>query len=300
MDINKLDVFLRAADNGSFIKTAQELMYTQSGITHMMNALEKDLGFPLFTRTNKGVTLTAEGKRILPLVRELSHAHETLQQECSLINHVSSGNLRIASFSSIAIQWLPPIMERLKQDHPRLHVEILEDGDAARMEEWLSSGFVDMCFFTLEDRYSFDTIELAEDPMLLIMPKGHPLAELDAVPLSALEKEPFLVASTASGLDKDVMHILGAAPFTPKITHTSNLDYSIISMVSHNLGISIMPAMMIHNWLDLVEARPFDPPIYRRVGIGVRSMKGLSPAAKKFISYTKGTLRLLEPDRIKF
>ena len=104
MDINKLDVFLRAADNNSFIKTAQELMYTQSGITHMMNTLEKELGFLLFIRTNKGVTLTAKGKRILPLVRELSHAHETLQQECALINHVSIVNLRIASFSSIAIQ----------------------------------------------------------------------------------------------------------------------------------------------------------------------------------------------------
>lgn len=300
MDINKLDVFLRAADNGSFIKTAQELMYTQSGITHMMNALEKELGFPLFIRTNKGVSLTAEGKRILPLVRELSHAHETLQQECALINHVSSGNLRIASFSSIAIQWLPPIMERLKQDHPGLHVEILEDGDAARMEEWLVSGFVDMCFFTMEDRYSFDMIELMEDPMLLILPREHPLAALEAVPLRALEKESFLVASTASGLDKDVMHILSAAPFTPRITHTSNLDYSIISMVSHNLGVSIMPAMMIHNWLDQVVARPFDPPLHRRVGIAVRSMKSLSPAAKKFISYTKGTLRILEPDRVKF
>ena len=61
-----------------------------------------------------------------------------------------------------------------------------------------------------------------------------------------------------------------------------------------------MPAMMIQNWLDQVAARPFDPLIHRRVGIAVRSMKSLSPAAKKFISYTKGTLRVLEPDRIKF
>lgn len=120
-------------------------------------------------------------------------------------------------------------MKRLKQDHPGLHVEILED--------WLVSGFMDMCFFTMEDRYPFDMIELMEDPMLLILPREHSLAALEAVPMSALEKESFLVASTASSLGKDVMHILSATPFTPRITHTSNPDFSIISgTISSYLG----------------------------------------------------------------
>lgn len=81
MDLKKLEVLLRAADNGSFVKTAQDLMYTQSGITHIINNMEKELGFPLFIRTNKGVVCTEEAKRILPLVRQLRNVNEALQQE---------------------------------------------------------------------------------------------------------------------------------------------------------------------------------------------------------------------------
>ena len=149
MDLKKLEVLLRAADNGSFVKTAQDLMYTQSGITHIINNMEKELGFPLFIRTNKGVVCTEEAKQILPLVRQLRNVNEALQQECSLIRGVASGNVRIASYSSIAIHWLPTVLESFKLDFPNVHVQIQEAADIAEMEEWLANGYVDLCFFSL-------------------------------------------------------------------------------------------------------------------------------------------------------
>ena len=136
MDINKLEVFLRAVENGSFFKTAQDLTYTQSGITHMMNSLESELGFSLFIRTNKGIRPTAEAQRILPLVRQLRSIHETLQQECELILRGRSGNIRVAAFSSIAVEWIPLIVKRFKQSLPDVNVEILEVSDAVEMEKW--------------------------------------------------------------------------------------------------------------------------------------------------------------------
>ena len=71
MDIKKYEVLLAVVDKGSFIKAASELGYTQSGITYMMNSLEKECGFPLLQRSNKGVILTLEGERQLPEIRQL-------------------------------------------------------------------------------------------------------------------------------------------------------------------------------------------------------------------------------------
>lgn len=60
---------LEAIDVGSFSGAAEKLGYTPSGVVHMMNSLEKEFGFPLFQRSNKGVTLTPDGERIVPVLR---------------------------------------------------------------------------------------------------------------------------------------------------------------------------------------------------------------------------------------
>jgi len=293
MDINKLIIFLRAADNGSFIKTAQEMQYTPSGITKMMNNLEEELGFPLFTRTNKGICITDNASRILPIIRQLVGANEQLTQECSLINNVICGNVKVAAFSSIAIQWIPIILEKFKHDSPNVHVEIVEESDSAIMKGWIADGFVDLCIFSLEEEYPFDMINLMDDPMVVILPKNHPLTRFQALSLDQLSGESFLIAKTGSGLDKDVMQILSKAKYIPNIDCTSNLDYSIIAMVAHGLGVSIMPLLMIKDHLSDVAVRPFAPAVTRRLGIATRSFQQLSPAAKLFIKYSKSTVREL-------
>ena len=84
METEKIRALLTAADLGSFSKAADALGYTQSGITHMMNALEEELGVPLLVRGNRGVRLTAEGERLAPLMRELVQTADRLEQELAL------------------------------------------------------------------------------------------------------------------------------------------------------------------------------------------------------------------------
>lgn len=300
MDLKKLEVLLRAADNGSFIKTAQDLMYTQSGITHIINNMEKELGFPLFIRTNKGVVCTEEAKRILPLVRQLRNVNEALQQECSLIRGVASGNVRIASYSSIAIHWLPTVLESFKLDFPNVHVQIQEAADIAEMEEWLANGYVDLCFFSLIRGGPFEYIDLVDDPMMVVLYPGHPLAKKRAIALEDLKDEPLLLATNPRGLDYDVAKVLSEVSFTPRIEATSNLDHIIFSMVQHHLGISIEAALMLTDKENAAVLRPFDPPQSRRLVMAARSFRTLSPAANQFVNHTKAALRKMEPDRILF
>ena len=86
MDTKKLAALAAAVRLGSFTRAAEELGYTQSGLTHMMNSLEKDVGFPLLVRGRTGVRLTPAGQRIFPLVQECLNGAKALEREILLIN----------------------------------------------------------------------------------------------------------------------------------------------------------------------------------------------------------------------
>ena len=97
MESKKLEALLMAVDLGSFTKAAEVLGYTQSGLTHMMNSLEKEVGFTLLERGRSGVRLTEEGERIAPAVREFLQANARLD---SVIEQVASSRTEIIRVSS--------------------------------------------------------------------------------------------------------------------------------------------------------------------------------------------------------
>ena len=77
---DRYEIFLKVCETGSFSKAAEALNYTQSGISQMMAGLEEELGVQLFARINRGVTLTDNGTRLLPYVRELANQKNRLRQ----------------------------------------------------------------------------------------------------------------------------------------------------------------------------------------------------------------------------
>ena len=83
MDLRKLEALVVAVELGSFTKAAQQLGYSQSGLTHMMNALEQEIGFPLLLRDHRGVRLTAQGQQIYPTIQQLLAVHRLLLHEIS-------------------------------------------------------------------------------------------------------------------------------------------------------------------------------------------------------------------------
>ncbi len=72
MDVNKVKVLIQAVENGSLLATATKLGYTQAGLSHMMKSLESELGITLLQRGKFGIKLTDEGKRLMPLFKELA------------------------------------------------------------------------------------------------------------------------------------------------------------------------------------------------------------------------------------
>ena len=78
--VTKLRALMSAVENGSFKAAAESLGCTQSAVSHSLDTLERELGFPLLKRGRAGVTLTDEGERLLPAVRSFLGAAEQLRQ----------------------------------------------------------------------------------------------------------------------------------------------------------------------------------------------------------------------------
>lgn len=287
MDTRKWEALLRAADEGSLLQAGERLGYTQSGLTQMMNSLEREVGFPLLIRGNKGVRLSEEGRQLAPLVRELVLLQERITQESARILGLETGNVHIGSFSSMSIHWVPGILAQFRSQYPHIHAELLETGSADELESWLQEGRVDLCFYSLPESSPYDQIPLQQDPLYAVLPKGHPLEGCKEFAIEQVRGKPFLMYKSSSGYDRDVHLTLKRAGIKPDIRYSSNSDAAIVSMVAHGLGISILPQLILKDHMDKVVAMPISPPAHRNLGIAVRAEKELSPAAQRFIACAK-------------
>ena len=115
MDSKKLEILVTAADLGSFTKASEVVGYTQSGLTHMMDALEKEIGFPLLQRSHSGIQLTDQGQQLMPAIREFLRANANLENQIQSIAQQKTDVIRIAAYASIALQWMPEILYRFRR-----------------------------------------------------------------------------------------------------------------------------------------------------------------------------------------
>ena len=183
--IQKYMAFVKTVESGSFTKAAEQLSYSQSGISRMINDLEKEWKVVLLERSKSGVKLTSSGMKLLPYAERVCREYEKLQLEVDELQGLKSGLIRIGTFSSVATHWLPNIIKEFQKNYPNIDYEMLL-GDYTDIEEWIMEGRIDCGFTRLPVRDEMDTIFLEQDRLLVVLPEGHPLTELQKIPVSAL------------------------------------------------------------------------------------------------------------------
>ena len=291
MDTAKIRALLTAADLGSISKAAEALGYTQSGVTHIIRSLEEEAGFPLLLRGNRGVRLTTDGERLAPLFRELSQAADRLEQELALTRGLERGRVKIGTYSSISLHWMPQILEAFQERYPSIEVELLE-GNAEEIEDWLHAGRIDIAYASLRADFSFDTVKLIDDPMYAVLPRSHPRAKDESFPVTAFKGEPFLAYVSDTRPEKDLAEAMELAGISANAKFASNFDMTILAMVEHNLGITIMPGLILAGSNADVAAVPLSPTLSRSLGMAVRSLADAWPAMRRFMSCTMEALKI--------
>lgn len=284
MNILKYMAFIKTVEYGSFTKAAEVLNYSQSGISRMINDLEKEWKITLLERNRTGVKLTSDGSRLLPYAKSLCEEYQKLQMQVDDLHGVQSGIIRIGTFSSVATHWLPNIIKAFQKDYPGIDYELLL-GDYTEIEEWIAEGRVDCGFLRLPTRPEFETIYLEQDNLLAILPENHPLVKCDKVPLADLCHEPFMLLE--KGAKAEISEVFERNHLTPQVHFTTWDDYAIMSMVESGLGISILPQLILKRIPYHIVAKELDVPAYRHIALALRERKTASLAVKKFLEYLK-------------
>jgi DNA-binding transcriptional LysR family regulator len=282
MNIQKYMAFVKTVEYGSFTKAAEALSYTQSGVSRMINDLEKEWRVSLLERDRSGVRLTSDGLRLLPLAKNVCADYQKLQMQVDELNGLQSGLIRIGTFSSVAAHWLPKIIQKFQQDYPGIDYD-LQLGYYPEIEAWIAEGSVDCGFLRLPTNPEFETIELQKDKLLVVLPENHPLAAAEKFPVSELSNYPFMMLE--KGSSAEISEIFERNGIKPHVHFTTLDDYAVMSMVERGLGISILPELILQRVPYRIVTKELDVPAYRTIGLALRSKKTASLAVKKFLEY---------------
>ena len=279
MDSKKLEILMTVADLGSFTKASEVVGYTQSGLTHMMDALEKEVGFPLLQRNHSGIQLTEQGAQLMPAIREFLQANANLENQIRMIAEQKTEVIRIAAYSSIAMHWMPEILYRFRRLCPEVNVDLRMVDHALEPFELLESGQTDVIFASRQNYSCCDWTPLYNERMYAILPKDYPLMGRSVFPLEEFSGQEFLMPYGRFDIDvKAALEPVGVK-LNAKISRVD--DETLIRMVGRGLGVSMMTELMIRGRTDDVLCVPVSPPAIRELGMGTHIRKKETDSIRK-------------------
>lgn len=272
MDSKKLEILMTAIDLGSFSKASEVVGYTQSGLTHLVDSLERDIGLTLVRRDHNGITLTKEGETLIPSIREFLRANAKLENQIAAITDKKRDTIRVAAYASIAMHWMPELLYRYKRVCPEVSVDLRMVDNALEPYELLESGQTDVIFASRQN-YSFcDWTPLYNEKMYAILPKDYPLNGRTTFPLEEFSGQEFLMPYGRFDIDVNAAMDSVGVKLNASVSRVD--DETVIRMVGHGLGVTMMTELMIRGRTDDVLCVPVDPPRLRELGMGTsRRMK---------------------------
>jgi DNA-binding transcriptional LysR family regulator len=277
--LRQLELFLSLAGSDGIAGAGAKIGMTPSATSHILRALESSLGTPLIDRNAPSVELTHAGKQILPHVRDLFSAMHLIQSVASASAGLRNGVLRVGSFgASSSLKILPPLLEAFKRRHPGIDVYVTEKPDA-EIEQDLIERKIEIGVVTLP-KERFDTLPLATDELVAVLPAKHALAKGDTVALKALAEHPLIL--THAGSQGLVARMFDKAGVQAHVTHELSQLLSILEFVAGGQGVSVVASLALPERYPEVVYRNIVPGLSRRIGLACLNNQRLSPAATAF------------------
>lgn len=286
MDSKKAIALIRAVDRGSLTAAANELGYTQSGLTHMMNSLEDELGLNLLVRSKSGVRLSPEGLALIESIRCFADAALEIETEADRLRRRRGSVLRLGAYSSIASRWVPQILAEFRRMCPEVRINLTMDSidglySAVRCDE------LDLAMVSRQSTMmqGLNWTHVRDDELLAVLP---PECKDEGVFLPEnFEQMDFLMPSQGFELDIAPIFYRDGQRISPEIQRSNLDDASIVSMVRHGLGASVLSELVIENMGSPVKTLPLRPPAYRSLGFIVSEKNSSDRSIRRFIDCAK-------------
>ncbi|ARK32577.1 LysR family transcriptional regulator [Halalkalibacter krulwichiae] len=292
IDIKQIRCFLEVCKELSISRASSNLHLSQPALSKIIQAMEEELGVPLFNRSTRHLHITDEGKAIIPYAKRLLRQMEDLLKVAAELQHTHAGNVRFGLPPVIGSSFFPSIITAFKKQYPHIQLTIVEEGSRI-IEQTLLDGHIDLGITILPlDTDQFDVIPIIERKLKLVLPINHPLANRESVALSQLRNDPFLMFSKGFSLYDRVRDACIQAGFEPTIIQESSQWDFMMEMVAADNGICILPeTICVH--ADLTRCAVVhvtDPEIEWNLAIVRRKNSYLSTAMKTWIDFIRSSL----------
>lgn len=248
MDLTYLRTFREVAKRQSFTRAAEELGYAQSSVTMQIQKIEKEYGVPLIERHGRQLRLTPPGEELLTLFVEILDLYDRSKET---IAHQIGGTLTIGTIDSLAAFYLPPFLQQLRTTFPKLDIHLQTMQEASLLSK-IKDGEVDIGLML--DRTTVDSILertiIRNEPLVLIAPTNHTLAQMDKVTLQDLNNCELIVSEESCIYRSLFENLLKEHGIIFRIGfELSNLE-AIKRCVMNGLGIALLPRIVAEEEIE--------------------------------------------------
>jgi DNA-binding transcriptional LysR family regulator len=293
MRFESLQVFCDIARFRSFSQAAEANHLTQSAASQIVRQLEERLGVRLINRSTRPLQLTALGQVYYEGCRELVERYHQLEDRHRELEAVIrsprtelTGTVRVAAIYSIGLGDMGQYVERFEGQHPQARVQV-EYLHSNRVEERVRDGSADFGLVSFpRKKRELAVLPWREEPMVVVCPPGHPLAQQPAVRPSQLAGEKYVAFDRELGIRQEVDRFLREQDVSVEVM----LEFDSIENIKKGIevrgGVALLPEPTLRQELDagLLVARPLEGCRFvRPLGIIHRRNQRLSPVALRFM-----------------
>jgi len=210
LDIYELQIFLAAAETGSFSEAGRRLQISQPAVSMQIRSLEKRLGGELFSRAGRHIQLTEAGEALVPMARELVNLSIRTEEAIASLQGEVVGLLKLACSTSAGKYCLPRLIASFIERYPQVQVAC-DVGPRGSCIRQLLDGSVHIAVSSLREPYrELEYRPFITDPVVLIAPPAHPWAQRESIPVEELVEGRFIVREPDSGTQQAVLGALAA------------------------------------------------------------------------------------------
>lgn len=276
MELRHLRYFVTVAEELHFGRAAKKLHISQPPLSMQIRALEAELGVMLFNRTQRSVALTQSGNALLG---EARHILTRVDQAVLMTRRVSRGEIGELAIGFISVadyNVLPVVLREFRRAFPLVNLTLRKSTTDAQIRDLLA-GRIDVGFVLPPiNEPSLESLPILREPLIAALPDKHPLArKAGKLVLEKLKDAPFILFPRpyAPGLYDDVVSCCKAAGFSPRVEQEAIQMQTIVSLVSAELGVALIPASLTN---------------LRRTGVTYKELKAGSPLTEVHLAWRRG------------
>jgi len=302
IELSRLPYLHAVHKHGSVAAAARALGYTPSAVSQQIGKLEREVGATLLEPVGRGVTLTDAALILVEAAETVRAASETARARLEDLNGDLVGTLRVACFPSAIRGVAAPALGSLTTEAPGLRFQLQEMTPDAGHEA-VANGLVDVALVHdwIHDQGSFsaglEKVHLADDPVDLVVPAGHPFAERDSVDLTETVEEVWVTDVSKGICTRWILDMLHERNENPRIAFRVEEYASQVALVGAGLCVSVLPRLGRPRLPDTVRTVPLTGPVPIRRFIALyRQTSAPRPAIHRLVEEMRRQLARGEND----